>query len=139
MAVFNGTSVGIYVQDTLVGASTGCSLDMSMDVIDVTSKDSGGKREILPGTSSWTMSGDFMDSVAGSNYEFADFQGLVDARTLVAVRIDNPSLSGGAGAADYYTGQGYITSVNLTSPMEDVATGSFTIEGTGTLTKASHT
>jgi len=136
MAVYNGTTVGVYVQDTLVAASTGCTLEMSMDTFDVTSKDSGGKREIKPGVSSWNISGDFLDSLGSSSYEFEDFHTIVNNRTLISVRVDDPTTSS---PTKYYTGQGYLTSVSADFPMEDVATGSFTIEGTGTLTAATHT
>lgn len=134
---YNGTDVLVFVQDTQVAASTNCTLNLNMDTFDVTSKDSGGKRQIKPGTSSWSVDGDFFDSVGSSNYEFTDFVTLVNARTLVSIRIDNTSLIGSTGT--YYTGQGYLTSVNQTSPTEDSVTGSFTIEGTGTLTAATHT
>ena len=49
MAQYNGTTIGLYIQDTLVAASTGCTVDFSVDTIDATSKDSGGRRSILPG------------------------------------------------------------------------------------------
>jgi len=137
MAEYNGTDVLVFVQDTQVAASTSCTLDLNMDTFEVTSKDSGGKREILPGTISWSVSGDFLDDIGSSNYEFTDFVTLVNNRTLISVRIDNTSLIGAGGT--YYTGQGYLTSVNQASPSEDSVTGSFTIEGTGTLTAATHT
>lgn len=129
MAQYNGTTIGVYIDDSLVAASTNCTLDMSMDTYEVTSKDSGGKREIQPGTTSWTISGDFLDSVGDVNYDLDDLLTLVNNRTLISVRVDDAGTS-----QRKYTGQGYLTSVNGSWPNEDVASGSFTIEGTGTLT-----
>lgn len=127
MAVFNGTTVSVSVDGTAVANSTGCTVEMSMDTIDVTSKDSSGKRDILPGVTSWTVSGDFLDSDADTRYDVNDFMNLVNSRTSVTVLIDGATVGS-------MTGTGYITSISGDFPMEDVATGSFTIEGTGTLT-----
>jgi len=134
MAVYNGTTIGVYVDGTLVANSTGCTLDISADMIEVTSKDSSGNRQIIPGTRSWTVSGDFLDSTSDVNYDIDDFITLVNNRTLVAVRVDDAGTS-----QRKYTGSGYLSSVSGNFPMEDVATGSFTIEGTGALTVVQNT
>lgn len=128
MAGYNGTTIGVYVQDVLVAQSTGCTLDFNVDTFETTSKDSGGARSILPGTSSWSVSGDFLDSTADANYDLDDFLVLANAKTLISVRIDDAGTS-----QRKYTGQGYLTSVSGNFPMESAVTGSFTIEGTGAL------
>jgi TP901-1 family phage major tail protein len=128
MAKQNGTTLGVYVGGVLVAASTSANLDMSVDEITITSKDSLGKKEILPGTSSWSVSGDFLDDLASSNYEFADFHTLYKNKTQVQVRISTQ-----VAGTTYYMGFAYLTSVSRAMPMEDAVTGSYTFTGTGLL------
>ena len=53
MAIFNGTELGGLPQmSTLVAAATDCSLSLSMETIDITTKDSAGFRELLGGVRS---------------------------------------------------------------------------------------
>jgi predicted secreted protein len=127
MAKVNGTSIGIYVGTALVGASTSANLDMSIDEITVTSKDSFGRKEILPGTSSWSVSGDFLDDVGGT-YEFSDFHALYKNKTQIQVKISTETST-----EKFYIGFAYLTSVSRSMPMEDAVTGSYTITGTGLL------
>ena len=136
MAKVNGTTLGVYVGGTLVAASTSANLEMSIDEITVTSKDSLGRKEILPGTTSWSISGDFLDDIGSSNYEFKDFHALYKNRTVVEVRFQDETLSS---AEDYYIGQAYLTSVSRSAPMEDVVTGSYTFTGTGLLAEVAYT
>ena len=49
MAIFNGTELGVYIGGTLIAAATDCSLSVSMETIDITTKDSAGLRELLGG------------------------------------------------------------------------------------------
>ena len=136
MAKINGTSIGVYVGGTLVAASTSANLDMSIDEITVTSKDSAGRKEILPGTSSWSVSGDFLDDVGSSNYEFKDFHALYKNKTVVEVRLQETGIGTGE---DYYIGFAYLTSVSRSAPMEDAVTGSYTFTGTGLLAEVAYT
>lgn len=126
----NGTIIGVYVNGTKVAASTSATIDFSVDEIEVTSKDSLGNMEILPGKKSGTCSVDFLDDVGSSNYEFADFHALYQNRTAVEIRFSTE-----VSASDYYIGQAYLTSVNKAAPMEDVATGSATFRFTGPVNK----
>lgn len=134
MAKKNGTLLGVYVGGTLIAASTSATLDMGVEEINVTSKDSLGRKEILPGLSNWSISGDFLDDVGSSNYEFSDFHALYKNKTLVQVRLsDNTS------ASKYYNGFAYLTSVSRSAPMEDAVTGSYTFTGTGLLSEQTYT
>jgi predicted secreted protein len=128
MAKVNGTSIGVYVGGTLVAASTSANLDMSIDEITTTSKDSSGRKEFIPGTSSWSVSGDFLDDVGSSSYEFADFHALYKNKTQVQVRVSTQ-----VAGSTYYMGFSYLTSISRSLPMEDAVTGSYTFTGTGLL------
>jgi len=134
MAKQNGTSIGVYVGSTLVAASTSANIDLSVDEIEITSKDSLGNKEILPGKKSGTISGDFLDDVGSSNYEFSDFYTLFNARTLVSVRFSTNTTG-----QKYYIASAYLTSVSKAAPMEDAATGSYTFTLTGKVSEKTYT
>lgn len=134
MSKKNGTSLNIYIGGTLVGGSTSASLNMNIAEIDVSSKDSFGRKEILPGQTDWSISGDFIDDVGVSNYEFEDFHTLYKNRTVVQVRFSE-NVTG----AKYYIGSAYLTSVNRDAPLEDAVTGAFTLTGTGLLAVKTYT
>lgn len=134
MAKINGTTIGVYVGGTKVAASTNATIDLSVDEIEITSKDSLGNKEILPGKKSGTCSVDFLDDVNGSNYEFSDFYSLYQQRTKVSVRF-----SSNTSAAKYYIGEAYLMSVNRAAPMEDAVTGSASFTFTGKISEKTYT
>jgi predicted secreted protein len=126
MAKINGTSVWIYIGGTLIAGSTSATLNMNVAEIEVTSKDSLGRKEIIPGKTDWSISGDFLDDVGSSNIEFEDLQGYYENRTQAFIQfVDSAGKS--------YQGFCYLTSVSREAPMEDVVSGSYTFTGTGLL------
>lgn len=105
-------------------ASTNCSLDTTTSQIEVTSHTSDWFRQFKNDISEWTITCDGLISIG--NYDYKD---LLDAqlnRTKVTIRftIGTPS-------QNVVYGYGYITSLNLNGPLENVATYSVTIQGIG--------
>ena len=140
MAKTDGTVMGVYINGTsdsgtLIGASTSASLEMGVDTFEVSSKDSAGHKEILPGKSNWSVSGDFIDDIGGANYEFADFYALVQSKAEVWIRIQNSTPA----ATVYYQGKAYLTSVSRAHPDSDAVTGSYSFEGTAALQEKTYT
>src|SRR6056300_242807 len=79
MAIFNGTKLGVYIQtgspaaDVLIAAATDCSLSLSMETIDITTKDSAGFRELLGGLRSGSVSvSGLIDYQDASNQDVTD-------------------------------------------------------------------
>lgn len=131
----NGTTIGVYVDGTLVASSTGATLTINVAEINVTSKDSQGRKDILPGVSDWSVSVDFFDAVGSSNYEFSDFHALYEDKTRVLIQI-----YAATGSADLsYQGFAYLTSVSRDMPMEDAVTGSATLTGDNLLNETTVT
>lgn len=130
----NGTTFNVYVDGTEVASSTSAELSMNVAEIDVSSKDSLGNKEILPGQKDWSISGDFLENTASSNYNFSDFYALYQNRTVVSIKFSEETSSN-----KYYIGQAYLTSVSASAPMEDAVTGSFTFVGTGKLSEKTFT
>jgi predicted secreted protein len=121
----------------IVGFITSATMSTTMATREITSKLSCGWRELGEGLRSWNMSGDGLvtfDDVTGEqnpkrmftlykNRTKADIQITTWDCTLAAPIVGDPN----------YSGQCYITSLELTGGVEDNATYSFSFEGSGEL------
>ena len=131
--IFNGTNLLLKViadGGTLaaVAHTTSCSISFSNDVSDVTTKDSGGYSEIIPAVRSGEISFDglidYTDSAGGD-----ELAGYLLGRTKVDFSF------GTAATGDtVYTGEGFVTSVEITGEAETATTYSGTIQITGAVT-----
>ena len=132
MGVFNGTLLGVYVEDTLVAAAQDVSVSMSVETIDVTTKDSSGYRELLGGlrTASFSVSG-LVDYTEATNESTADLATRLLARTAVTLKFST-EVTGDQSV----TAEAICTSLELSAGTEDTATYSATFEATGTVTLA---
>tara|TARA_R110000824_G_scaffold298466_1_gene486682 strand:- start:558 stop:974 length:417 start_codon:yes stop_codon:yes gene_type:complete len=131
MAILNATDVVLKV--TVGGAlvpvahSTSASISMNMDLRDSTTKSSEGWQENLGGLRSYELSGDsFVDitAVAGSA-DILELWTAYEARTAIAVEF------GATGIV--YTGDAFITSLSIDAGVEENATFSVSLTGTGRL------
>ena len=132
MAVFNATLLGVYVEDTLVAAAQDVSVSMSVETIDVTTKESGGYRELLGGlrSASFSVNG-LIDYTEATNESTADLATKLIARTEVTLKFST-EVSGDQSI----TAEAILTSLELSGGTEDTATYSATFEATGTVTLA---
>ena len=140
MALINGTDLIVKVgtsdsNEVIVAHATNCSLELSMDERDITSKDSAGWKEIIGGLRNWSLSADALydaTDLGATKTDFVALYDLIDARTKVYVEFALAN----AAAGDYiYTGEGYVTSISLSGGVEETATYSCSISGTGDLEK----
>jgi Predicted secreted protein len=122
-----GGALYVGTTPTKVAEITTWSLDVSADAIDVTSFDSDGWQENLPGLKSWSGS-------AEGNWKVnTDTQGqkaLQDAwlnGTLIQVqfRIND---------TNYYAGQALVTGLSIEAPVDDKISFSVDLTGSGPLT-----
>ena len=138
--IFNGTSLVLSIDTSgggspvLLGASTSCSVNFTLDTFETTNKDSAHRKSYLPAATGFTMDCEAFyttdETVAPDNIMTA-----LNARTLVDVEFNEASDTTG----DYkYTGKAYITSCSLNAPNEDAATYSISLQGTGALTIATN-
>lgn len=135
-SIMNATDVVIQfsTDDTTystVGRCTSASLSTSMETRDSSNKDSAGWRELLEGQRSWSLSGDGLVSynISGKS-GFNDLFGYVNGRTNLYVKFGSTTTD-----EKYYSGQGYLTSLDQEAGMEDNTSYSFSFEGTGVLTE----
>jgi TP901-1 family phage major tail protein len=136
--VMNGTDVLLAISTdggttyTTVGKATTASLQMNMEVRDVTTKDSAGWRELLGGLKSWSLSGEGMVTYnLTSKVGFSDLFGHINSRTRLYFRFGSTTTD-----EKQYKGYGFLTSLSQDGGVEDNNSFSFSIEGDGTLVQA---
>ena len=120
---------------TVVGAVTECSISMSTDVRDITTKTSAGWREILPAlkSASINVSGIFAEDATNSFNALVDYQ---IAGTKVFAVFTNVGATSSPNAGDEeFDVAGYITSIEQTAGFEDNVTWSLTMDITGAVVR----
>lgn len=132
MAVFNGTNLILKIEGATVGHTTSCSISLSTDLPDATTKDSSGWNEVIAGVKSGEISFDglvdYSDS-ANSN-EIADY---LIAGTQVTC-VFGTSTSG----ERIYTAEGYVNSIEISAEMESPVSYSGSITLTGAVTASNN-
>lgn len=126
---FNGTKMLLYSGSTAIAASKSHSLSFSSEMMDVTTKDSGGFKEILPALKSWTIDCEGLVAFDNAN----NYELLFDAlknRTKLSVKLDNSVVGD-----ERLKGDCYISSLEMNAPMEDVVSFTASFEGTAALTR----
>lgn len=126
--IVNGTDLRIYMGGVAIGHATTCSLDMTRETRETLTKDApgGGWATAEVGRKSATLSTDGMFSYDTSNKKFSDLFTAFDNGTLLLLRFTTDE-----NGDTYWQGSGYITSLNLSAPVEDNTTYSatFTVNG----------
>lgn len=131
MATFNGTNLGVYIGGTLIGASTECSLSLSMETIDVSTKDSDAWRYLLAGMRSGSVSVSGLIDYAGGTYDVPDLFAAFTGRTALTLKFSTEDTGDQS-----YTASAFITSLEQSAGTEDTATYSATFELSGVITPA---
>ena len=123
--VFNGTNLLVKVAGTVIGHTTSCTLSISHDIADATTKDSSGWSEGISGLRSGEISFDGL-------VDYSDANSVIDLIALISARTEVTCVFGTAATGDtIYTAQGYIASIEQTGEMEAAVTfsGSITLTG----------
>lgn len=130
MAAQLGTATVIKIGGVTIARGKSAGFEQSADMIDVTTKDSGGDKEFLPGNRSATMSFEgLFDEAITSTAGFDLLNDAVKAGTKVT------ALFGGS-TGKTYSYQAYISNLSRTAPEGDAETFSCTIQCTGAQTEA---
>ena len=117
-----------------VGRCTSASLSVSMETRDTSNKDSAGWRELLEGQKSWSLSGDGLVTYNIASADgYSDLWGYLTGRTKLYVKFGSTTTD-----EKYYSGEGFLTSLDQEAGMEDNVTYSFSFEGTAALTEAAN-
>lgn len=154
MAIENATNVVIRVADNNTGTntqtlafSTSASLSMTTDLRDSTTKSSGGFQENLAGLKSYELSGDGFIDLSGNTITGSDpFDDSSSAMKAVqklwdlwaaGTKVEVVFGTGSAGSsAKTYNGNCFISSLSFEGGVEENATYSITLTGTGALSES---
>lgn len=131
--VYNGTNLILSViadGGTLaaVGHTTSCTISLTNDMADATTKDSSGFSESIAGLISGEISFDGLMDYTDSNGG-TELAGFLLGRTKVDFSYGT-STTGDT----VYSGEGFLTGLEITGEMETAVTYSGTIQITGTIT-----
>ena len=137
----NATYIKIAIGTKELIGETSTSISSSVDVIDVSSKESGRTRRIIPGRVSENVSFESLcDDLNTTDYGYSDAHGALKAGTLVSCTIKRYDSSGTqVEGSKAYTFDGYITSLTKDNPDNDRSTMSGTIEIDGAVTISTYT
>lgn len=129
---FTGTVDGTHV---VVANVTECSISLSTETRDISTKTSGGWREILPAmkSASINVSGYFAEDATNGFNTLVDYQ---IAGTKVFATFSNVGSGATPNVGDEeFDVAGYITSIEQTAGFEDNVTWSLTMELTGAVVR----
>lgn len=131
MAIYNGTLQVLKMDGTQLAELTNVTMSLSQETFDVTSKESAGWTEILPGVRSATFSCEGIADFQATNKDLADVFAAYTGRTAVAIEWTN-----GVTGDKKVSCSAYITSCEISAGMEDTVTYSIEFQSTGALTVA---
>jgi len=136
MAIQNATNVVLSVTTAAglepIAHCTSASISVNMDLRDSTTKSSDGWQDNLGGLKSWELSGDaFVEVDPSSDGNKAYLEELYDEfadREAITCTFGMTGLT--------FTGQALITSISIDAGVEENATYSISLTGTGAITKS---
>jgi len=137
--IFNGTNLVVLVGSEVVAHSTSCSLSVSVDLPDSTTKSSQGWADQIGGLKSWSLTTDGLATVepTGANFVVGDIFTQLAGRTAVTVKFTTVSTGSTVVPGDLvWSGLAFIESLDVTADMESPVTYSVSFTGTGALTQA---
>ena len=141
MAILNATDVVISINNTASTAhgsvvdkllfATSASLSVSRDLRDSTNKSSAGWSESLAGLQSWELSGDGFVEFANADSNTKNVKELFTKMTAPNPEVTVKFSDG----TTYYVGNAFMTSLSMDAGVEENATYSVSLTGTGVLTQ----
>jgi len=131
-SVFNGTNLLLSVEGNVLGHTTSCSLSLSNDLPEATTKDSNGFQEVIAGVISGEISFDGL-------VDYSDTANAIELADFLLARTQITCVFGTAETGDaIYTAEGYLSSVEQSAEMESPVSYSGSITLTGAITKSTN-
>ncbi len=130
--VFNGTNLLLKVEDTTVGHTTSCTLTISHDLPEATTKDSAGWQEVISGVRSGEISFEGL-------VDYSDSANAIELADYIINRTQITAIFGTTESGDsIYTAEGYISSIEQSAEMESPVSYSGSITITGAIVKSAN-
>lgn len=137
--LFTGDKLMLYIKDGVntlpVAFGTSCSIEITADTIDASSKMSGNWKEYLTGQLGYTVSCESLLSFTDGHMSFPALEKLMAERQPVSFILSQPK-SGDAefsNETDMLTGEAVITSLSCTANNGEICTCSLSMQGNGEL------
>ena len=131
-SVFNGTNLLLSVAGHVLGHTTSCSLSLSNDLPEATTKDSNGFQEVIAGVISGELSFDGL-------VDYSDTANAIELADYLLARTQITCVFGTAVTGDaIFTAEGYLSSVEQSAEMESPVSYSGSITLTGAITKSAN-
>ena len=130
--VFNGTDLILKIEGTTVGHTTSCSMSISMDTPEATTKDSAGFSEYIGGVKGGEIS--FEGLVA-----YDDTANVIEMNDYLLARTQLTCIFGTTEAGDaIYTAEAFLSSVEMSAEKESAVTYSGSLTITGAIVKSTN-
>ena len=130
--MFNGTNLLVKIEGSTVGHTTSCSLSLSMDTPEATTKDSAGFSEYIAGVKGGEIS--FEGLIA-----YDDTSNAIEMADFLLARTQLTCVFGTVESGDaIYTAEAFLTSVEMSGEMEAATTYSGSLTITGAITKSTN-
>lgn len=131
-SVVNGEKVILYktvgATNTVFGAATNCTFDVSVDQVEVTSQTSAWFREYKIDVAGWTVNCDGLICLTG--YSYKDMLDSQLAKSTIGIKF---SIDDGTTPV-VITGNAIINSISITGPNNNTSTYSVSLTGVGAYT-----
>lgn len=122
-----GNNILVYMNNTAIAATRSDEIQTDCGMIPIASPDTGEWETYLAGRKSWTISKGWL--VVSTAYEADDLEKLLLVGTSVTIRIV------GRGKTYGLTGTALVKSCTVRGTRGNLASGSFSFQGSGPLTK----
>lgn len=146
-----GKDLMLFLDGNTVALATSCSINVSRNMDEASSKDDGSWRTVTPGDASWDISAESLFSPDGEDetqkqVAFPDlFAALVEGKELeahftVAENASSNGLPDGGWtpkAGEGYKGKCYVNASSINAAKGSASSSSFSFTGNGPLTKDS--
>jgi predicted secreted protein len=130
--IVNGENVILYKTvggvDTVFGAATNCTFDVSVNQVEVTNQSSAWFREYKIDVAGWTVNCDGLISLTG--YSYKDMLTTQLAKSTIGIKF---SIYDGTTTV-LITGNAIINSLSITGPNNNTSTYSVSLTGVGAYT-----
>jgi Predicted secreted protein len=127
----NGSDLLVYLgtgTTTPIAYSRNCSLALSVNLANATTKTNEGWEESIPTTKSWSID---TDGLGVWNENIKEFVAAFDSRLPLQVTFRPSTIV--SGVTQTYKGEAYIESLDIEAPMEDGLTYKLSLKGSGKL------
>lgn len=120
----NGKNLALYIDDTLVALSKSCNVDITADMIEVSSLLHGRAKSFIAGKYSWQITTDNLVKVSDEIYYSLSEKLKKGTRVYIRVTMPGSAVQGG---------YAYVQSLRLSGAVGSMATYSVTLAGDGEL------